>query len=118
MHATLHQTPRGWSRSFLNTASHTTDATCQPKDCPPLFEPPGRCSAALLGAYIVSLVAIKGVAGRAPGNRGLCWQTELALRPQVLRAGSTPAPVDPLACLLQEAQRRHFELVTWSTECL
>ena len=37
---------------------------------------------------------------------------------QVLRAGSTPAPVDPLACLLQEAQRRHFELVTWSTECL
>ena len=36
----------------------------------------------------------------------------------VLRAGSTPAPVDPLACLLQEAQRRHFELVTWSTECL
>ena len=36
----------------------------------------------------------------------------------LLRAGSTPAPVDPLACLLQEAQRRHFELVTWSTECL
>ena len=39
-------------------------------------------------------------------------------RAHVLRAGSTPAPVDPLACLLQEAQRRHFELVTWSTECL
>ena len=40
--------------------------------------------------------------------------------PHVLRAGSTPAPVDPLACLLlqQEALRRHFELVTWSTECL
>ena len=44
--------------------------------------------------------------------------TPLVPMQHVLRAGSTPAPVDPLACLLQEAQRRHFELVTWSTECL
>ena len=46
------------------------------------------------------------------------WNAVLPVPHHVLRAGSTPAPVDPLACLLQEAQRRHFELVTWSTECL
>ena len=45
-------------------------------------------------------------------------EDDLGAELRMLRAGSTPAPVDPLACLLQEAQRRHFELVTWSTECL
>ena len=57
------------------------------------------------------------------GGCGVLRRALLIALPQpaslhLLRAGSTPAPVDPLACLLQEAQRRHFELVTWSTECL
>ena len=92
-HSTLHKTPRDWSRSFLGTISHIIDATCRPtaaRDGPPLFELPGRCSVALLMAWIMFLLAIECVVGRAPGNRGSCRPTELALRARARTAPHRP----------------------------
>ena len=78
----------------------------------------GRRSAHREGCWLAMLNVLRLAAARIICLSAAAAGGDADVSMHVLRAGSTPAPVDPLACLLQEAQRRHFELVTWSTECL